>query len=58
MQSDFRFDDWIEALVDFDVRGLVICESPNREEDALMLKKLYQGQRSKTDDPASPSVQG
>jgi deoxyribonuclease-4 len=58
MLSDFRFDDWIEALVDFDVRGLVICESPNREEDALMLKKLYQGRRSKTDDPASPSVKG
>ena len=55
MQSDFHFDDWIEALVDFDVRGLVICESPNREEDALMLKKLYWGQKKKTKDP-DPSV--
>ncbi len=55
MQSDFHFDDWIEALVDFDVRGLVICESPNREEDSLMLKKLYLAQKSKTEDPGSPS---
>ncbi len=55
MQSDFHFDDWIEALVDFDVRGLVICESPNREEDALMLKKLYWGRKDKTNDPAAPA---
>jgi deoxyribonuclease-4 len=55
MQSDFHFDDWIEALADFDVRGLLICESPNREEDALMLKKLYWAQKAKTDDPAAPA---
>ena len=54
MQSDFHFDDWIESLANFDVRGLVICESPNREEDALMLKKLYWAQRAKTDDSGSP----
>lgn len=56
MQSDFHFDDWIEALADFDVRGLVICESPNREEDALMLKKLYWAQKAKTNDSGSPSA--
>jgi deoxyribonuclease-4 len=39
--SDFRYDDWIQALRDFDVRGMVICESPTQEKDALMLKKLY-----------------
>jgi deoxyribonuclease-4 len=55
MQSDFHFDDWIEALADFDVRGLVICESPNREEDALMLKKLFWAQKAKTDDSAATS---
>ena len=38
-------------------RGLVICESPNREEDALMLKKLYRGRKEKTEDPASSPVQ-
>ena len=39
--SDFRYDDWIQALRDFDVRGTVICESPIQDMDALMLKKLY-----------------
>ena len=56
VQSDFRYDDWIEALADFDVRGCVICESPNREEDALMLKALYKAQRAKADNPVSPSA--
>ncbi len=55
MQSDFHFDDWIEALADFDVRGLVICESPNREEDALMLKALYLAQKAKAHDPTKRS---
>lgn len=39
--SDFRYDDWIQALRDFDVRGMVICESPTQDKDALMLKKLF-----------------
>ena len=40
-ESDFRYDDWIQALKDFEVEGMVICESPNLEKDALMLKKLF-----------------
>jgi deoxyribonuclease IV len=56
VQSDFCYDDWIEALSDFDVRGSVICESPNREEDALMLKALYRAQKAKADNPASSSA--
>ena len=40
-ESDFRFDEWIQALKDYGVEGMVICESPNLEQDALMLKKLY-----------------
>ncbi len=40
-ESDFHYDDWIQALKDFEVEGMVICESPNLEQDALMLKKLY-----------------
>jgi deoxyribonuclease-4 len=39
--SDFHYDDWIQALKDLEVEGMVICESPNLEQDALMLKKLY-----------------
>jgi deoxyribonuclease-4 len=29
-------------LRDYEVKGLVICESPNLEEDALLLKETYQ----------------
>jgi deoxyribonuclease-4 len=31
----------LKALKDFDVRGIIICESPNLEEDALLLQKKY-----------------
>jgi len=40
-ESDFLFDEWVQALKDFDVRGMVICESPEQETDALMLKNLF-----------------
>ena len=43
-ETDFRYDEWLQALSDLGVEGLVICESPNLEGDALMLKKLYLGQ--------------
>jgi deoxyribonuclease-4 len=46
-ESDFHFDEWLDALRDFDVKGAVICESPSRETDAMMLKKLYGSQRPK-----------
>jgi len=39
--SDFRYDEWIQVLQDMDVEGTVICESPDLERDALMLKNLY-----------------
>ena len=40
-ESDFRYDDWIQVLKDLEVEGMVICESPNQDADALMLKKLH-----------------
>ncbi|MCP2520408.1 TIM barrel protein [Candidatus Aminicenantes bacterium AC-335-B20] len=40
-ESDFRYDEWIQVLKDCSVEGIVICESPNLELDALMLKRLY-----------------
>ena len=46
--ADFRYDEWLQALRDLAVEGLVICESPNLEEDALMLKKLYLAQTAKS----------
>ena len=41
-ESNFRYDEWIEALRDHGAAGMVICESPYQEKDALMLKKLYE----------------
>jgi deoxyribonuclease-4 len=39
--SDFAYREFLQALRDFKVGGLVICESPNLEEDALLLKKAF-----------------
>ncbi len=41
-ESDFRFDEWIQALKDYGAGGVVVCESPQQEQDAIMLKNLYQ----------------
>lgn len=46
-ETDFRYDEWLQALRDLGVEGLVICESPNLEADAVMLKKLYSAQRAR-----------
>jgi deoxyribonuclease-4 len=40
-ESDFRYDEWVQALKDNGVGGMVICESPIQERDALTLKNLY-----------------
>jgi deoxyribonuclease-4 len=44
-ESNFRYDEWIEALKEAGAAGTVICESPNLEADALMLKSLYNSKR-------------
>jgi deoxyribonuclease-4 len=41
-ESDFRYKDLLKALKEFKVEGMVICESPNLEEDAVMLKREYE----------------
>lgn len=41
--SDLEYTELLQALKDYDVKGLVICESPNLEEDAQLLKLTYQG---------------
>jgi len=48
MKSDFRYDQWVQAVWDKGVEGMVICESPNLETDALMLKNLYNAYRLKS----------
>ncbi|MFB0559150.1 MAG: TIM barrel protein [Dehalococcoidales bacterium] len=40
-ESDFQYIDFVKALKDYDIKGLVICESPNLEEDALLLQATY-----------------
>jgi deoxyribonuclease-4 len=40
-ESDFKYVELLEALRDFGVRGIIIIESPNLEEDAVMLKKRW-----------------
>jgi deoxyribonuclease-4 len=46
-ETEFRYDEWLQALRDLGVEGLVICESPNLEGDAVMLKKLYEAQAAR-----------
>jgi len=40
-ESDFQYAELLKALRDYDAKGLVICESPNLEEDALLLQAAY-----------------
>jgi len=42
--SDFNYLDLIKALKDLKIKGLIISESPNLEEDALLLKEAYASQ--------------
>jgi deoxyribonuclease-4 len=41
--SDLEYAQLLRALKDHGAKGLVICESPNLEEDARLLKKTYEG---------------
>jgi deoxyribonuclease-4 len=40
-ESDFQYVELLKALKDYDVKGIAICESPNLEEDALLLQATY-----------------
>jgi len=40
-ESDLQYIELLRALKDYHAKGLVICESPNREEDALLLQTSY-----------------
>jgi len=41
-ESDLKYKELLRAFKDNDVGGLVICESPNLEDDALLLQQTYQ----------------
>ena len=40
-EADFNYKDFIRALSDHKAKGMVVCESPNLEEDALLLQQTY-----------------
>jgi len=40
-ESDLQYVELLKALKDYEAKGLVICESPNLEEDALLLQETY-----------------
>jgi deoxyribonuclease-4 len=40
-ESDFQYAELLQALKNYDAQGMVICESPNLEEDALLLQETY-----------------
>lgn len=55
-EADFRYDEWLEALRASDAAGMVVCESPNLEQDALRLQSLYRNLVSKEDGRPGPSA--
>jgi deoxyribonuclease-4 len=40
-ESDYNYEELLRALKEQDVKGMLICESPNLEEDALHLQETY-----------------
>ena len=40
-ESDLHYVELLRALKDYQARGLLICESPNLEEDARLLQETY-----------------
>ncbi len=40
-ESDMNYKDLVKVWKDFKIKGVVISESPNIEEDALLLKRIY-----------------
>jgi len=47
-ETSYRSEEWIEALRDSRAEGLVICESPARENDARLLKSMYESYSRKS----------
>ncbi|WBW95495.1 TIM barrel protein [Oceanirhabdus sp. W0125-5] len=41
-ESDFKYELFVKALIEYNVKGCIICESPILEHDAILLKKLYE----------------
>lgn len=41
LESDLNYEDIMKVLKEFKIKGVVISESPNLEEDALLMKNTY-----------------
>ncbi len=41
-ESDLQYKDLMKAFKDFNVKGVIICESPNLEDDAMLMLKTYE----------------
>lgn len=41
-ESDMNYQDLLKTLKEFGCAGILICESPNIEKDALLLKRYYE----------------
>ncbi|HLD36884.1 MAG TPA: TIM barrel protein [Planctomycetota bacterium] len=41
-ESDMKYQELLKALKEYEVGGVLICESPNLEEDALLMKSYYE----------------
>lgn len=41
-ESKFNYKDLMKALKEFKVKGVLICESPNIEQDALLMQKHFE----------------
>lgn len=41
LESDMNYKDLLKALKEFNVKGALVCESPNIEEDCKMLKEYF-----------------
>jgi len=39
--ADLNYRDFVRALSDHKVKGTIVCESPNLEEDAMLLQQTY-----------------
>jgi deoxyribonuclease-4 len=44
-ESDFNWKDLLKVWKEFKIKGAVINESPNIEEDAILMKKYYEGSK-------------
>jgi len=40
-ESDLNYKDIVKVWKEFKLKGIVVCESPNVEKDALLLKEIY-----------------